>query len=155
MSNDITPCFWFDKNAEEAVDFYLSVFGDGKKLVVTHYGEGAPLPPGSPMTLLFEIQGKKYMAINGGPQFSFSPAISMVAHCEDQPELDRIWHKLSEGGTTQACGWLMDRYGVSWQIVPSCLHELMSLPADKSGQVMQALWSMEKLDIATLKAAAE
>ena len=152
---NISPCFWFNGNAEEAVEFYLSVFCDSEIVSVTRYGEEAPLPAGTPMTIRFAIQGRNYMAINGGAHFQFSPAISMMAHCDSQEELDDLWNKLSDGGTTQSCGWLTDRFGVSWQIVPTVLDELMQLPEEKSSKVMTALWGMGKLDISTLKAAAK
>jgi predicted 3-demethylubiquinone-9 3-methyltransferase (glyoxalase superfamily) len=154
MLQPITPCFWFDGTAEEAINFYVSLFPDSKIVASSRYGEGAPLPAGTLMTMSFELQGRPFIAINGGPQFQFSPAISMMVHCDTQAEIDRLWERLSEGGETQACGWLRDRYGVSWQIVPSILSELMTGAPDRSNRVMQALWGMVKLDIAQLEKAA-
>ena len=155
MQNKITPCFWFDGNAEEAVTFYTSLFAASRIVAVSHYGEGAPMPAGAVMTMTFELQGRPFMAINGGPQFQFSPAISMMVNCESQHEIDELWDELSQGGEPQQCGWLRDRFGVSWQIVPTMLAELMTGDAEKSNRVMQALWNMDKLDIEGLRRAAE
>lgn len=155
-SNDkVIPCIWFDGTAEEAVNFYVSLFADSRITATSFYGEGAPLPAGSVMTIEFELQGRSFMAINGGPQFELTPAISMMVNCETQQEIDDLWDKLSEGGETQACGWLKDRFGLSWQIVPAVLSELMTGDAERSSRVMQALWGMVKLDIEALKQAAE
>lgn len=155
MPRSITPCFWFDGNAEEAIHFYTSLFTDSNIVATSRYGEGAPLPAGTVMTISFELQGRPFMAINGGPQFQFSPAISLMVNCETQEEIDHLWNELSAGGETQACGWLRDRFGLSWQIVPAVLAELMTGDAESSSRVMQALWGMVKLDIAALRRAAE
>lgn len=155
MPTPIVPCFWFDGNAEAAITFYTSVLPDSRIVATSRYGEGAPMPAGTLMTVSFELQGRPFMAINGGPQFQFSPAISMMLSCDTQEEIDRYWDTLSAGGEIQACGWLRDRFGVSWQIVPSILSDLMTGDAEKSRRVMQALWGMVKLDIATLQRAAE
>ena len=149
------PCLWFDGNAEEAVSFYTSLFADSIVVSTSHYGEGAPMPAGTVMTITFTLRGRPFLAINGGPQFQFSPAISMMVTCQSQQEIDDFWEKLSHGGETQQCGWLRDRFGVSWQIVPEILPELMAGDAKKSNRVMQAWWGMEKLDIEALKQAAK
>lgn len=155
MQDKITPCFWFEGNAEEAVNFYTSLFPDSRIVATSHYGDGAPLPAGTVMTIHFELQGRSFMAINGGPQFQLTPAISMMASCETQEEIDDLWDRLSAGGEKQQCGWLRDRFGLSWQVVPSILPELMTGDAKRSSRVMQALWGMVKLDIEALKKAAE
>jgi predicted 3-demethylubiquinone-9 3-methyltransferase (glyoxalase superfamily) len=156
----ITPFLWFDDNAEEAAKFYISIFRNSRILNVARYGEaGAEAtgrPKGSVMTVAFQLEGQEFVALNGGPVFSFTPAISFVVNCVAQEELDELWEKLSEGGEIQECGWLKDKYGVSWQIVPSVLGELMSDPDPvKSQRVMQAMLQMKKLDIAGLKKAYE
>jgi predicted 3-demethylubiquinone-9 3-methyltransferase (glyoxalase superfamily) len=150
----ITPFLWFDDKAEEAVKFYTSVFKDSKVGSVTRYGEEGPGPKGTVMTVTFELAGQGFIALNGGPQFKFTPAISFVANCENQREVDELWEKLSEGGATNQCGWLTDRYGVSWQIVPIVLGQLLTdkNPA-KARSVMKAMLQMEKLDIAGLERA--
>jgi len=154
MQDKITPCFWFNGNAEEAVNFYTLVFSESRVVATSRYGESAPLPAGTVMTISFELQGRSFLAINGGPQFQFSPAISMMVNCDTQAEIDRLWDELSQGGQTLQCGWLTDRFGVSWQIVPAILPKLMKGDAEKSSRVMQALWGMEKLDIEALQQAA-
>jgi predicted 3-demethylubiquinone-9 3-methyltransferase (glyoxalase superfamily) len=156
----ITLSLWFDDNAEEAAKFYISIFRNSRILNVARYGEaGAEAtgrPKGSVMTVAFQLEGQEFVALNGGPVFSFTPAISFVVNCVAQEELDELWEKLSEGGEIQECGWLKDKYGVSWQIVPSVLGELMSDPDPvKSHRVMQAMLQMKKLDIAGLKKAYE
>jgi predicted 3-demethylubiquinone-9 3-methyltransferase (glyoxalase superfamily) len=156
----ITPFLWFDDNAEEAAKFYISIFRNSRILNVARYGEaGAEAtgrPKGSVMTVAFQLEGQEFVALNGGPVFSFTPAISFVVNCVAQEELDELWEKISEGGEIQECGWLKDKYGVSWQIVPSVLGELMSDPDPvKSQRVMQAMLQMKKLDIAGLKKAYE
>ena len=153
MPDKVTPCFYFEGNAQEAIDFYTSVLPNSEVLSTTYYGPGAPCPEGEVMTIQFRLQGRDFMAINGGPAFKFSEGISMVAYCDDQAELDRLWDALGEGGTLMACGWLTDRFGVAWQIQPTCLPELMSGDQDGVNRCMQALWGMVKLDIAALKAA--
>ena len=156
----ITPFLWFDDNAEEAVNFYVSVFKNSKIVSVARYGEaGAEAsgrPKGTVMTIAFRIDGQEFLALNGGPQFTFSPAISFVVNCETQEEVDELWEKLSEGGETEGCGWLHDKYGVSWQIVPAVLGEMLQAKdAEKAERVMKALFKMNKIDIGTLKQAYE
>jgi predicted 3-demethylubiquinone-9 3-methyltransferase (glyoxalase superfamily) len=153
-----TPCLWFDSNAEEAVEFYTSIFKNSKITGITRYGEaGAEAsgrPRGTVMTVSYELDGQDFLALNGGPHFTFSPAISFIANCEDQAEIDELWEKLSDGGQKSQCGWLTDRYGVSWQIVPKILGEMMSgSNAERSERVMKALMQMTKIDIETLKQA--
>lgn len=152
----ITPFLWFDDQAEEAASFYTSIFKNSRIVHIARYGEaGAEVsgrPKGTVMTVAFELDGQEFVALNGGPLFTFSPAISFVVNCETQKEIDELWEKLSEGGATEQCGWLRDRFGVSWQIVPADLGELMSEPV-KSERVMQALLTMTKIDIAGLKKA--
>jgi predicted 3-demethylubiquinone-9 3-methyltransferase (glyoxalase superfamily) len=154
----ITPCLWFDDKAEEAVNFYASVFNKSKIKDVTRYGEAgakvAGRPKGTVMTVTFELEGQEFMALNGGPVFKFSPAISLMVHCETQEELDELWEKLSSGGEKGQCGWLTDKYGVSWQIVPAVLGEMLQdKDAERSERVMGALLQMNKFDIETLKRA--
>jgi len=152
----ITPFLWFDNNCEEAMNFYVSVFKNSKIVSVTRYGEGGPGPKGTVMTGTFELDGQKFMALNGGPHFKFTEAISLFVNCETQLEVDELWEKLSEGGAKSQCGWLKDKYGLSWQIVPTVLGELLSDPDPvKSKRVMEALLQMSKLDIPTLKRASE
>ncbi len=155
MQDRIIPCLWFDTDAEEAVGFYTSIFPESRVTARSYYGEGAPLPAGTVMGIDFELAGRSFMAVNGGPMFQFSPAISLMFGCETQAEIDRLWQALGEGGETQACGWLKDRFGVSWQIVPAELSRWMSGDAESSARVMQALWGMEKLDLQALRRAAE
>ncbi len=145
-------CLWFDGKAEEAVDFYTSIFKDSKKGSVSRYGKNAPKAEGTVMTVTFELLGQEFMALNGGPQFNFSPAISFIVNCATQAEVDYFWEKLCAGGKEIQCGWVTDKYGISWQVVPSILAELMSKadPA-KNQRMMQALWKMTKLDIQKLK----
>jgi predicted 3-demethylubiquinone-9 3-methyltransferase (glyoxalase superfamily) len=150
----ITPFLWFDSQAEEAVQFYTSIFKNSKVGKVARYGDAGPGPKGSVMTATFELDGQQFIALNGGPLFKFNEAISFVVSCADQTEVDAFWDKLSAGGQTSRCGWLKDRFGVSWQIVPTVLGELMSDPdPEKSRRVMQAMLQMTKLDIAQLRAA--
>lgn len=152
----ITPFLWFDNQAEEAVNFYTSIFKDSKIGKVTRYGEAGPAPKGTVMTVTFQLYGQEFIALNGGPHFTFSPAISFVVNCETQQEINELWEKLSEGGKKEQCGWLKDKYGLSWQIVPSVLGELFSdKDPKKSNRVMEALLKMQKLDIKTLKQAYE
>ena len=152
----ITPCLWFDDNAEQAVKFYTSLFRNSKILQMTHYGEAgsnaAGRPKGSVMTITFRLDGQEFMALNGGPHFKFTPAISLVVNCETQAEIDEYWDKLSAVGAAQPCGWLTDKFGVSWQIVPAALAEMMGDDqADKSERVMKAILDMQKLDLPTLQ----
>ncbi len=150
----ITPFLWFDNQAEEAMNFYVSVFKNSKVLSVNCYGEGAPAPKGTVMTANFQLDGQEFTALNGGPMFKFSPAISFVVHCETQAEVDEYWEKLSAGGKENQCAWLEDKFGVSWQIVPNVLIELLSDPDPaKAGRVMQAMMQMTKIDISGLKRA--
>ncbi|WP_020475956.1 VOC family protein [Zavarzinella formosa] len=152
----ITPFLWFDGKAEEAMNFYLSVFKNSKAVSVTRHGDAGPGSKGSVMSAIFELDGVEFYALNGGPMFTFTPAISFFVKCETQPEIDEYWEKLSEGGAKNRCGWLQDKFGVSWQIVPTVLGELLQgKDADKSKRVMQAMLQMDKLDISALKKAAE
>lgn len=152
----ITPFLWFDNQAEEAMNFYVSIFKNSKVLSVNRYGDAGPGPKGTVMTASFELDGQVFTALNGGPMYKFSPAISFVVHCETQAEVDEYWKKLSEGGKENQCAWLDDKFGVSWQIVPNALIELLSDPDPiKSGRVMQAMLQMKKIDIEKLKQAHE
>jgi len=150
----ITPFLWFDHQAEEAATFYTSIFKNSKIETVTRYGEAGPGPKGSVMTIAFELDGQKFVALNGGPHYQFNPAISFVVNCEGQNEVDHYWEKLTAGGKEIQCGWLVDKYGVSWQIVPKALIELLrdEDPA-RAQRVMKAMLQMKKIDIAGLKAA--
>ena len=150
----ITPFLWFDNQAEEAMDFYLSVFKNSKRLTVSRYGEAGPGPKGSVMVASFELDGQKFMALNGGPHHKFTPAVSFMVNCETQQEVDEYWEKLCEGGAPIQCGWLTDKFGLSWQIVPTLLFKLMSdSDPEKSNRVMQAMLQMTKMDIAKLQEA--
>lgn len=156
----ITPMLWFDHEAEEAARFYTSIFEDSKIKTITRYGDaGAQAsgrPKGSVMTVAFEIEDQDFVALNGGPQFKFSEAISFVVNCKTQKEIDTLWAKLTAGGGQPGpCGWLKDKYGLSWQIVPAKLDELMEGDAQKSERVMAALMQMGKIDVETLEKAAE
>ena len=152
----ITPFLWFDTQAEEAAKFYASVFPNSKILKTARYGEAGPGPKGSVMTVEFELAGQRMIALNGGPQFKFTEAISLSVDCKDQKEVDHYWTKLSQGGRESMCGWLKDRYGLSWQVNPTILGELLSSgDAKKAKRVMEAMLKMKKIDIAALKAAAE
>lgn len=150
----ITPFLWFDGNAEEAMTFYTSVFKNAKVENVFRNGPHGPGPEGLVMSGTFVLDGQRFMALNGGPHFSFTPAISFFVHCESQEEVDDLWEKLSAGGEKSRCGWLKDKFGVSWQIVPTVLGELLQdKDPEKSGRVMQAMMQMEKLDIRALQQA--
>lgn len=152
----ITPFLWFNDNAEQAIELYLSVFKDAKIVNVHRYGDAGPGPKGSIMSATFQLEGQSFMALNGGPHYSFSPAISLFVSCETQAEVDELWKKLSEGGTTNRCGWLTDRFGVTWQIIPSVLGRLLGdKDPQKSQRVMQAMLQMNKIDIAGLERAYE
>ena len=156
----ITPFLWFDNQAEEAANFYVSIFKNSKILNVTQYSEAASAaaerPAGSVMTVAFQLDGQDFVALNGGPVFSFTPAISFAVNCETQEEIDHLWESLTVGGEEVECGWLKDKYGVSWQIVPTVLTELLQdEDAEKSERVMKAMLQMKKLDIAALKQASE
>lgn len=154
----ITPFLWFDTQAEEAAQFYTSVFsGPGhtaKLLNIARYGNAGPGPKGSVMTAVFELDGQQFIALNGGPEFKFSQAVSFVVNCRSQAEVDYFWDKLSQGGKIDQCGWLKDKYGLSWQIVPTEMGQLMSDPdPEKANRVMQAMLKMDKIDIGELKRA--
>jgi len=150
----ITPFLWFDTQAEEAANYYVSIFANSRILKIARYGEAGPGPKGSVMTVAFEINGQQFTAINGGPQFTFSEAISFVVSCETQAEIDTLWGKLSAGGKESRCGWLKDRYGLSWQLVPAVLPELLGdKDSARAQRAMQAMLKMGKLDIAALKRA--
>lgn len=154
----ITPCLWFDNKAEEAVKFYVSLIKNSKIGSITHYGEeGAEASgktAGTVMTVAFQLNGQEFMALNGGPQFTFLPAISFVVNCDTQNEIDMLWEKLSEGGEKSVCGWLTDKYGMSWQVVPAVLGEMMQdKDAEKTERVMKAILQMTKIDITTLQRA--
>ncbi len=150
----ITTFLWFDNQAEEAVNFYVSVFKNSKINTVSHYGESGPGPTGSVLVISFELDGQEFMALNGGPIFKFTEAVSLYVNCETQEEVDDLWNKLSAGGSNQQCGWLKDKYGLSWQIVPSILGKLMSDPDPvKANRVMKAMLKMVKIDIKKLQEA--
>ncbi|HMQ54358.1 MAG TPA: VOC family protein [Anaerolineae bacterium] len=147
----ITPFLWFDNQAEEAVNFYTSIFKNSQVGKIARYGESGPGPQGSVMTIAFQLNGQDFLALNGGPHFKFTEAVSFVVNCETQAEIDEFWEKLSEGGEIQQCGWLKDRYGLSWQIVPTVIDELLtdSDPARRE-RVAQAILQMTKLDLPIL-----
>jgi predicted 3-demethylubiquinone-9 3-methyltransferase (glyoxalase superfamily) len=150
----ITPCLWFDGNAEEAVQFYLSVFPGGRVIDIAHYSDAGPGKPGSVMVMDFEIAGHQLRALNGGPHFKFTEAISLSVDCETQAEVDALWSKLSDGGSEGQCGWLKDKFGLSWQIVPSAAVPLFQGPdRAASRRAMEAMFKMKKLDIAALERA--
>ena len=150
----ITPFLWFDGKAEEAMKFYTSIFKNSKIGGITRYGAEGPGPKGTVMFATFRLDGQEFMALNGGPQFTFSPAISFFVNCETQEEVDELWEKLSEGGEKGKCGWLKDKYGLSWQIVPSVLGKMLQgNNAEKSKRVMEAMLKMDKIDIKILKQA--
>jgi predicted 3-demethylubiquinone-9 3-methyltransferase (glyoxalase superfamily) len=150
----ITPFLWFDNQAEEAANFYVSVFKNSRVVSVSRYEEGGPMPRGTVMTATFELDGQPIMALNGGPEFKFTEAFSFYVNCETQAEVDALWEKLSEGGEKGPCGWLKDKFGLSWQIVPTALGRLLGDPdPEKSKRVMEAMLKMSKIDIATLEQA--
>ncbi|MGH8505328.1 MAG: VOC family protein [Stenotrophobium sp.] len=155
MTHKITPFLWFDTQAEEAAKFYCSIFKNSKLGACSRYGEGMPLPKGTVMTAQFEIEGMKFTALNGGPQFKFNESVSFVVHCQTQAEIDHYWEQLTScGGQPVQCGWLKDKYGLSWQIVPAVLPELLDgKNPEKAQRVMQAIMKMTKLDIKTLEQA--
>ena len=156
IKQKITPFLWFDKEAEEAANHYISIFKNGRILDVSRYGEAGPGPAGSVMVIKFELAGQHFIALNGGPHFKFTEAISMTVDCQSQEEVDELWTKLSEGGAPSQCGWLKDKYGLSWQIVPSRLPELMqSSDRAAASRVMAAMMKMTKIDIAELEKAAK
>jgi len=152
----ITPNLWFDSNGLEAAEFYVSVFPNSKVTTVTHYGEAGPRPAGTVLTVGFELDGQEYTAINGGPEFTFDEAISFEIRCADQAELDYYWDALTEGGEESQCGWLKDRFGLSWQVVPAGWEALFTDPDPaRANRAMEAMLGMKKLDIAALEAAAD
>ncbi|HTK11350.1 MAG TPA: VOC family protein [Ktedonobacteraceae bacterium] len=150
----ITPSLWFDGNAEEAVTFYVSLFENSKIVGMSRYGEAGPGPEGAVLTVEFQLEGQSFLAINAGPEFPFTPAISFMVNCETQQEVDELWEKLSAGGKEVECGWLTDKYGLSWQIVPTILGELMKdKDAEKVKRVTEAMFRMKKLDVRILQEA--
>ena len=150
------PCLWFDDQAEEAAQLYTSIFPDSKILSVSRYGPDMPKPEGTVLTVNFSLDGQEYLALNGGPEYSFTPAISFQIMCADQAEVDHYWNALTDGGEPGPCGWLTDRFGVSWQVVPTALPELMNDPdADRARRATQAMMKMGKIDIAELRRAAD
>jgi len=157
IAQKITPFLWYDNQAEEAMNFYVSIFKNSRVLGVTRYGKSGPGPEGSVLTAAFELEGQKFTALNGGPRFKFNESVSFVVNCETQEEIDYFWEKLSsDGGQESQCGWLKDKFGLSWQVVPTILPELISSKdPKKSERVMQAIMQMKKLDLAKLKQAAE
>lgn len=155
MTARISPMLWFDGKAEDAANFYMSIFQNSRITAIMRCGDNGPAPKGSVLTVGFELDGIPFTALNGGPMYKFTEAISLVIRCDNQAEVDYYWERLLDGGTTQACGWLKDRYGLSWQIVPVRLIELMTDPnPERAGRVMQAMMKMIKIDIPTLEAAA-
>ncbi len=157
MPQKIVTNLWFDTQAEEAAEFYVSVFGGDSGIVgVTRYPEGAPGPAGTVMTVEWEVAGQRFVGINGGPQFTFDEAISLAIACEDQAEVDHYWERLTDGGEESRCGWLKDRYGLSWQVVPAGMEEILNDPDPPRGRrAMQAMLGMRKLDVAELRRAAD
>jgi predicted 3-demethylubiquinone-9 3-methyltransferase (glyoxalase superfamily) len=152
----ITPFLWFDDDAEEAMNFYVSIFKNSKILEVQRYGKGGPGPEGSVMTGSFQIEGQAFMALNGGPQYKFTQAISFFVSCETQQEVDELWNKLSAGGEEDRCGWLRDKFGLSWQIIPRRLGELLGdKDPERAKRAMDAMLQMRKIDIAGLERAAQ
>lgn len=150
----ITPFLWFDGKAEEAMNFYTSVFKNAVVKEVSHYGEGSPFPKGTVMSATFELEGQAFIALNAGPGFSFSPAVSFFINCETQAEVDDLWSKLSAGGEEQQCGWLKDQFGLSWQVIPSMLGRYLSdADPEKSKRVMMAMMQMKKIDMQKIQAA--
>lgn len=151
----ITPCLWFDTQAEDAAEFYVSVFPNSEIVHVSRYGEGAPMPAGTALVVLFRLDGVDFQALNGGPAFTFTEAVSFYVNADTQDEIDRLWNTLiADGGEPSQCGWLKDKYGLSWQIVPPILNELLEDPdPERAGRVMQAMLAMSKLEIAELEAA--
>ena len=156
MLQKITPFLWFDDKAEEAANFYVSIFNNSRIVEISRYGESGPRPAGMVMTVTFELEGQQFVALNGGPEFSFTPSISFMVNCESQQQVDELWTKLLEGGGQEVeCGWLTDRFGLSWQITPTVLMELLQdQDRAKANRVMQAMLQMKKIDIAGLQRAA-
>jgi predicted 3-demethylubiquinone-9 3-methyltransferase (glyoxalase superfamily) len=151
----ITTFLWFNDNAEEAANFYCGIFKNSKILSMARFGEAGPGPKGSVMAVTFQLEGQQFMALNGGPLFSFTPAISFFVNCQDQAEVDELWEKLSAGGEESRCGWLKDKFGLSWQIIPTALSELLGhKDPEKAKRAMQVMLQMGKIDIAKLQRAA-
>ena len=151
----LNPCLWFNGRVEEALEFYTSIFKNSKVKEISHYGENMPMPAGSILTATFDIEGQAFMMLNGGPQFKHSEAISFVINCKDQEEIDYYWDNLTaNGGSESVCGWLVDPYGISWQVVPEEFDQLIKNSGSNAAKVMQALMQMIKLDINKLRAAA-
>ena len=156
MQQKIVPNLWFDTQAEEAAAFYTSVFDNSRIVNVTHYGEAGPGPAGTVMTVEWELNGQRFVGINGGPEFTFSEAVSFQINCVDQGEIDYYWQRLSEGGQEGPCGWLKDRYGLSWQVVPTGMEEMLNDPdSERAQRAMKAMLGMGKIDIAALHSAAD
>ena len=152
----ITPCLWFDGQAEEAAQYYISIFRNSRITRITRWGDEGPGPKGAVLTVQFQLEGQDFMALNGGPEFKFTPAISLMVDCKTQSEVDELWDKLGEGGQPIECGWVTDRYGVSWQVVPTILSEMISDKDPKrADRVMAAMMKMKKLEFAPLQAAYE
>jgi predicted 3-demethylubiquinone-9 3-methyltransferase (glyoxalase superfamily) len=152
----ITPNLWFEDQAEEAAEFYTSIFKNSRITGVSRYGEAGPRPAGSVMVVEFELDGQQFLALNGGPEFQFTEAISFVINCESQEEVDYMWERLTDGGEESMCGWLKDRYGVSWQVVPTALHALLSEPdPEKASRIMEAFFQMRRIDLPRLERARE
>ena len=156
MPARIIPNLWFDTEAEEAAAFYTSVFKNSRVLDVTHYTEAGPRPAGTVMTVAFELDGQRFVGINGGPEFTFDEAVSFEIVCEDQDEVDYYWERLTEGGQESQCGWLKDRFGLSWQVVPTGMEEIFADPdPERARRAMEAMFGMRKLDLAELRRAAD
>jgi predicted 3-demethylubiquinone-9 3-methyltransferase (glyoxalase superfamily) len=154
MAQKITPFLWFDDQAEEATKYYVSIFKNSEILSINRYGEAGPGSEGTVMTTTFRLDGQEFMALNGGPHFRFTEAISFFIDCDSQEEVDELWEKLSAGGETSQCGWLKDKYGLSWQVIPRVLGEMLQDPdRERANRVMQAMLEMTKIDIAKLKEA--
>ena len=152
----ITHCLWFDTEGKEAAEFYCSIFPNSKITSVSHYTEAGPRPAGSVMTVSFVLDGNEYVALNGGPEYKFTEAISLMINCADQAEVDYYWDKLTAGGEEVACGWLKDRYGLAWQVVPEGMMEVLNNDdPERTSRAMQAMFTMKKLDLAALRAAAD
>jgi len=152
----ITPNLWYDTESKEAAEFYISVFPNSKITNVTYYNAAGPRPAGMVLTVEFELDGQTYVAINGGPQFRFSEAISLAITCDDQAEVDYYWDRLTEGGEEGPCGWLKDKFGLSWQVVPRGMEQMLNGPdSDRAARAMEAMFGMKKLDLAALQAAAD
>ncbi len=154
MQHKITPFLWFNDNAEEAMNYYVSIFKNSKVLSINRYGDAGPGPSGSVMTATFELDGLQFTALNGGPEFGFTEAISFFVNCDTQQEVDELWDKLCAGGEASMCGWLKDKYGLSWQIIPKALGEMLGdKDPQKAGRVMKAMFQMQKIDVKKLKEA--